>query len=122
MAAAGFLPWSSTGRSRSGLELARTLHEVGLSGDGAARILLAVFLFTPFLAATVWVAALARRRLLVAGLGAVTGAVAVAAGILLRTTSLRTAPGVDAAVATGILALAGAGFLVFRVKHEKGVR
>lgn len=122
VAGAGFLPWSRSGRSRSGLELARTLHEVGLAGDGAAPLLLALFLFTPFLAATVWVAALASRHLLVATLGVITGAVALAAGIVLRTTSLPTAPGVDIAMAAGILAIAGAGFLVFRVRHDEGVR
>lgn len=122
VAAAGFLPWSRSGRSRSGLELARTLHEVGLSRSRAVGVLLALFLFTPLLAAGVWIAALTRRRLLVVLLGMTIGAVALAAGLMLRATSLPTEPAVDIAMAAGILAIAGAVILAPRARREKGDR
>jgi hypothetical protein len=122
VAAAGFLPWSRTGRSRSGLELARTLHEVGLAPGRPLGTLLVLFLFTPLLAAAVWIAALTRRRLLVALLGTATGAVAVAAALLLRTSSLRTDEGGDVAMAAGLLAMAGAAVLAFLWRDEEGDR
>lgn len=122
VAAAGFLPWSRTGGPRSGLELARTLHEVGLVPGGAVGIVLVLFLFTPLLVAAAWIAALTRRRLLVVLLGATTGSVAIAAGILLGTTSLSTEPGVDLAMAAGILAVAGAAVLAFGRNTDEGER
>lgn len=122
VAVAGFLPWSRTGSSRSGLELARTLHQVGLAPAGALGVLLILFLFTPMLAAAVCTAALSRRRPAVAALGAVTGAVALGAAMALRTSSLRSGGGVDVAMSGGILAIAGAAVLAFPARDQEGDR
>lgn len=120
VAAAGFLPWRSTGRSRSGIELARTLHEVGLAPSGTRRFVLVLFLFTPMLAAGAWLAALAGRAQLVAILGGAIGVSGLASGASLRMSSLRTEVGVDIAMSAGILALAGAVVLMLRAKNSEG--
>lgn len=125
VAAAGFLPWSRTGRSgrsRSGIELARALREVGLAPGGWRGLLFVLFLFTPLLAAGVWIAALTGRRLLVALLGAAAGGLGVAAALLLRDSTLRVEKAVDAALAAGILAIAGAAVLAFLTSDEEGDR
>jgi hypothetical protein len=119
--AVAFLPWVRSGRvDRHAFAVARTARNLGVVDTGAERALLLTYVLMPMLVAGAWLAAALARRRLLAVLAAVIGVVAIAAGIVVLSSPVRTGPGAWASIVAGSVALAGAAWLVLVERHTHG--
>ena len=105
---AGFLPWSRSGEAqRNSFELARSAERLDVL-TGAAHQAAVAWYLVPALVALLWITATLRWDRAAAGLGAVVGALALAAAALVLRSPLKVEPAVPIAGGAGAVALAGA--------------
>jgi hypothetical protein len=123
VAVAAFLPWGYSGKAgRSGLELARTADRLGVLDAPYLRAMVSSVALLPLLAAGAWTAAVLGRPVWVATLGALAGALAVTAAVVVWNTPLRPGAGLWVGGGSGIVALVGAAALAGRGRirtHER---
>ena len=109
--AAALLPWLRTGQARrSAFALARSADALGFIDSPVRRGLVVAWYLLPFLTAAVWTAAAVQRPGATAAIGAVVGAMSIAAGaIVIALVKAETGP--VAAIATGGVALGSSAWL-----------
>jgi hypothetical protein len=112
------LPWLRTGDTRrSAFAMARGVDALGLVDSPGRRALLVSWYLLPFLTAATFMARALGRQAAVAGLGALLGAMSVAAGSLVMVWA-RPEIGPVAAVASGAAALGAAGRLARSIRSD----
>lgn len=112
------LPWLRTGETRrSAFALARSADALGFVDTPLRRALVVTWYLLPFLTAATWTAAALGRHGVAAMLGAILGAMSVAAGAAVMAW-LRPEPGPVGAVVAGGLALGGAAWLALSLRNE----
>ena len=112
------LPWLRTGGARrSAFAIARGADALGLVDTAGRRALLVSWYLLPFLTAATFTARAVGRPGAVAGLGALVGAMSIAAGSLVIAWA-RPEIGPVAAVAFGAAALSGAGWLARSIRSD----
>ena len=118
-AAAPVLPWARSGRAeRSGFALAHLAQRLHLASSGPMRALLFGVALLPMFAAVVWTAAALQWRVVMAGVAAGTGAVAIAGAVIVWRSAVDPLIGPVVGAAAGATAVAGAiGTLLRRTEH-----
>jgi hypothetical protein len=117
--ASALLPWLKTGEARrSAFALARSADALGFIDSPLRRALVVSWYLLPFLTAAAWTAAVLRKPVVAAGLGAVVGSMSVAAGSMFMSVA-RPGVGSVASVVAGSVALAGAGWLAWSVSSAR---
>lgn len=112
------LPWLRTGGARrSAFAMARGADALGLVDSPGRRALLVSWYLLPFLTAATFMARALGRPFAVAGLGALLGAMSIAAGSLVIAWA-RPEIGPVAAVASGAAALGAAGWLARSIRSD----
>jgi hypothetical protein len=118
VAVGAFLPWGYSGKAgRSGFELARTADRLGLVDTPLLRAMVSAVAVLPFLAAAAWTAAALGRFRWVATLAGVTGAMALAAAVVVWRTPLRPAVGLGVVAVAGGVGVLSAGALAVRGRN-----
>jgi hypothetical protein len=106
------LPWARTGRrSRTGVDLVRVSRTLHLATHGPSHVLLIAVEVTPLLLAAGWIAWAAKGNVVARIAAAATGAIAIAAGVAIFTSSL------PASFGPGVALVIGAATLVLAVRH-----
>jgi hypothetical protein len=115
VAVGAFLPWGFSGKAdRSGFELARTAERLDLVDTPILRLMVNAVAVLPLLAAAAWTAAALGWSRWVATLAGVTGAMALAATVVVWKTPLRPAVGLWVVAGAGGVGVLSAGVLVVR--------
>jgi hypothetical protein len=117
---AAFLPWVVTGRAqRNSFDLLRAADRLDLLHGTVQRVAAVGWYLMPLAVGLIWLAAATGRRALVVVGGAIVGALAIALGVTVETSILRTEPGTPATIVLGGLTLVGAA-MVALVTEESG--
>lgn len=108
---AALLPWLRTGHARrSAFALARSADALGFIDSPLRRALVVAWYLLPFLTAAVWTAAAVQRPFPAAVLGAIVGAMSVAAGAIV-VSYVKAESGPVGAIASGAVALGASAWL-----------
>jgi uncharacterized membrane protein len=117
---AAFVPWVVTGRARrNSFDLLRAADRLDLLHGTVQRWAAVGWYLMPLAVGVIWLAAATSRRIVVVVGGAIVGALAIALGVTVEASILRTEPGTPATIVLGGLTLAGAA-MVALVTEESG--
>jgi hypothetical protein len=115
-----FLPWAASGsRSRNSYELLQSARRLDALSAELPRAGAVAWFLVPAITGIAVLAAATRRGLLVAGLAAAAGLVAVAYALYVRTLPLRPEVGTTATLVVGGLVLTAAAATALRERNNR---
>ncbi len=117
---AAFLPWGRSGTARrNSFELVQAAERLDLLDGALAGVGALAWFLVPAAVAGVWLAAVLRRPVMAGTLASSVAALGLALAVVVRSSPVRTEPGLVWGVAAAATALAGVAWMVIERRGER---